>query len=212
MRPTYDSSSHQLVDGDQDHPDDFGIAPPTYEKATQPETSKWNPKTWSKKTKIAVGSVMGAILLIVIIVAAVEGTKNGSYPDYTPLNYHLEDTYAGPHFFDDFDFFTGYDPTHGLVHYVPQATANSTQFNLTTATEDSVTLKVDTSDGVYDVATGRYSVRITSKKQYSSGLFIFDVLHSPYGCGTWPAVWLTDPSHWPQNGKPYTAHFFGSMH
>lgn len=202
MRPSGTASSHQLVDGvDHDHPDDFGIAPPTYEKATQPAVSKWNPKTWTKKTKIIAGSVMGAILLIIIIVAAVEGAKNGSYPDYSPLNYSLQDTYAGSGFFDDFDFFTGYDPTHGLVHYVPQATANSTQFNLTTATDTSAVMKVDTSDGVYDTATGRYSVRITSKKQYNSGLFVFDILHSPYGCGTWPAVWLSDPSNWPQNGK-----------
>ena len=25
--------------------------------------------------------------------------------------------------------------------------------------------------------------------------------HSPIGCGTWPALWLSDPSNWPTNGE-----------
>lgn len=50
-------------------------------------------------------------------------------------------------------------------------------------------------------STGRNSVRVTSKTQYSSGLFVFDVKHTPHGCGTWPALWLTDPDNWPTNGE-----------
>jgi hypothetical protein len=44
-------------------------------------------------------------------------------------------------------------------------------------------------------------VRLQSKKTYNNGLFIFDVKHTPYACGAWPALWLTDPSHWPDNGE-----------
>jgi hypothetical protein len=54
---------------------------------------------------------------------------------------------------------------------------------------------------VPNASTGRFSVRIESKKQYSDGLFIFDVIHTPMGCATWPALWLTDPSNWPTNGE-----------
>jgi hypothetical protein len=55
---------------------------------------------------------------------------------------------------------------------------------------------------VPNASTGRFSVRITSKKQYSVGnLFVFDVVHTPIGCGTWPALWLSDPSNWPINGE-----------
>lgn len=49
--------------------------------------------------------------------------------------------------------------------------------------------------------TNRNSVRVTSKNQYNSGLFIFDVKHTPFGCGTWPALWLTDVDNWPTNGE-----------
>lgn len=45
-------------------------------------------------------------------------------------------------------------------------------------------------------------MRVQSKTQYPVGtLFLFDVRHTPYGCGTWPALWLTDPAHWPTNGE-----------
>ena len=76
--------------------------------------------------------------------------------------------------------------------------------NLTYATSDSAVLKVDTSVGPSDTpnaSTGRFSVRVESKNTYNDGLFIFDVKHTPYGCGTWPALWLTDPSNWPDNGE-----------
>lgn len=64
----------------------------------------------------------------------------------------------------------------------------------------SVYLRVDTTGN--KETTGRHSVRIESKKQYDKGLFIFDIQHTPYGCGTWPALWLTaDSDHWPANGE-----------
>lgn len=71
--------------------------------------------------------------------------------------------------------------------------------NLTFASETSAVIRVDTNTA--NQTTGRNSVRITSNKQYDNGLFIFDIVHSPYGCATWPALWLTDPSNWPANGE-----------
>lgn len=49
--------------------------------------------------------------------------------------------------------------------------------------------------------TGRLSVRAVSKKTYEKGLFLFDVKHTPYGCATWPALWLVDNSDWPKHGE-----------
>lgn len=141
----------------------------------------------------------GIVALIVLIVAIYFGVHDDSYPDYSPLAYQLQDTYSGETFFDNFDYFTGYDPTYGFVHYVPRETAMSPQYNLTYAGADAAVLKVDTKEA--NASTGRFSVRITSKKQYSSGLFVFDILNTPYGCSTWPALWLTDPSNWPDNGE-----------
>lgn len=63
-------------------------------------------------------------------------------------------------------------------------------------------LKVDTTySGEDEVANGRQSVRITSNNTYADGLFVFDILHTPYACGIWPALWLTDPSNWPEHGE-----------
>jgi hypothetical protein len=61
------------------------------------------------------------------------------------------------------------------------------------------------------------SVRITSKKTYNQGLFVFDILRmvfltqyicgvdphlrkKAYGCSVWPAAWLVGPS-WPTGGE-----------
>jgi hypothetical protein len=89
------------------------------------------------------------------------------------------------------------------VHYVPSAQAES--LNLTYAGASSAVLRVDTSvtaDSVPNASTGRFSVRVSSKNQYGlNSLFIFDVIHTPTGCATWPALWLADESNWPYNGE-----------
>ncbi|KAF2104357.1 glycoside hydrolase family 16 protein [Rhizodiscina lignyota] len=175
-------------------------APPAYgfdDPYTTPQGSSWHPRNWGKKTWI--GVVLGAVVLIVvIIVGAVVGVRNNAYPSYSRLNYTLEDDYSGSTFFDNFDYFTGFDPAHGFVHYVDQPGSES--LNLTFASANSAILRVDTTDT--NATTGRKSARISSKKQYNSGLFIFDVLNSPYGCSTWPALWLYgDQDTWPLQGE-----------
>ncbi|KAK4575093.1 hypothetical protein LTR86_000945 [Recurvomyces mirabilis] len=175
-----------------------GYGSQSFEKPAPPNGSKWSPRNWSKKIWIIVG-IVAAIIVAVIIIGAVVGTQKSAYPDYSPLSYTLQDTFHGSSFFDNFDYFTGYDPTHGFVHYVPAATAMSAQYNLTYASQSSAVLRVDTTDE--NASTGRYSVRISSKKQYDQGLFIFDVLNSPYGCSTWNALWLADETDWPLNGE-----------
>ncbi|KAI1765906.1 glycoside hydrolase family 16 protein [Hypoxylon sp. FL1150] len=167
----------------------------------QTKTPWWNARYWRKRTWAIVVAIV-VIILVVCIVVPLEVAKANKYPDYTALNYTLSDSYNGTTFFDKFDYFTGYDPASGFVHYVPQAQAET--LNLTYTTTDSAVLKVDTSVGPTsspDASTGRFSVRVESKTQYDKGLFIFDVKHTPYGCGTWPALWLSDPNNWPTNGE-----------
>ncbi|MCJ1246803.1 hypothetical protein MMC30_004012 [Trapelia coarctata] len=174
--------------------------PPPYDYGndygTSPRGSRWDPRRWSRKSKI-ITAVSAVVLLIIIIVVAVVVSRNNRYPNYSKLNYQLQDTYQGTTFFDNFNYFTGYDPSQGFVHYVDQA--GSTQMNLTYASATSAVLRVDTSETA--ATTGRKSVRIESKNQYNSGLFIFDILHAAFGCGTWPSVWLTDPANWPAHGE-----------
>ncbi|KAF7558050.1 hypothetical protein G7046_g5898 [Stylonectria norvegica] len=189
-----------------------GEAPPMYEEIllsrdngnvrhAQSSMPWWNPRFWRKRVW---GGVVAVIIIVIVIVVAVVVTqnKNNAYPDYSTVSYSLKETYEGETFFDQFNYFTGYDPTAGFVHYVPEAQAKS--LNLTYASSSTAVLKVDTSVGPSDTpnaSTGRFSVRVSSKNTYDSGLFIFDVKHTPYGCGTWPALWLTDASNWPDNGE-----------
>lgn len=173
----------------------------------------YNPRGWSPRKKLIVAACV-VVIIIAVIVGAVEGVKANAYPNYSKLHYSLRDTYSGSSFFNNFEYFTATDPTQGFVQYVlalspsvhASLTANryvdsqaASQMNLTYASDTSAVLKVDTN--TQNQTTGRKSVRITSTNTYEDGLFIFDVVHSPYGCGTWPALWLTDPSNWPENGE-----------
>lgn len=61
---------------------------------------------------LAVGLV--AVVIVVLVVALVVSRAN-RYPDYPRLSYSLVDTYSGTSFFDNFNYFTGYDPAQGFV-------------------------------------------------------------------------------------------------
>ncbi|GAW19030.1 hypothetical protein ANO14919_085140 [Xylariales sp. No.14919] len=161
----------------------------------------WKPKYWRKRTWAIVGVII-AVIIIIVVVVPVKVAEANRYPNYSKLDYSLADEYSGSTFFDNFDYFIGYDPAQGFVHYVPKEQA--AQLNLTYASESTAVLKVDTSVGPGsepDASTGRFSVRLESKRQYDNGLFIFDVKHTPFGCGTWPALWLSDQNNWPDNGE-----------
>lgn len=48
---------------------------------------------------------------------------------------------------------------------------------------------------------GRASVRVSSNKSYTHGLFIADIAHMPDStCGVWPAFWTFGPN-WPNSGE-----------
>ncbi|KAL4922922.1 concanavalin A-like lectin/glucanase domain-containing protein [Aspergillus aurantiobrunneus] len=176
-----------------------GDEPPTFSPPTPDQQAPplwYNPRGWSLRTKLISGIACVAVI-IGVIVGAVEGSKTMRYPDYSPLEYSLVDTYSGLDFFEKFDYFSDDDPTNGFVQYVDKSTAQ--RLNLTYATETSATLKVDST--TQNATKGRNSVRIESKATYDSGLFLFDVIHTPHGCATWPALWLSDGYNWPDNGE-----------
>ncbi|KAG8766517.1 hypothetical protein FRC15_006262 [Serendipita sp. 397] len=131
-------------------------------------------------------------------------TETSITPQSTPSRqnsttvYTLVDSYEGTTFFDQWDFFDTTDPTNGMITYVSAADAMGA--GLAYVRDDGVA--VMTVDTTTTLASGDYrkSVRITSKKAYNKGLFVFDILKGPYGCSVWPAAWLVGPS-WPAGGE-----------
>ncbi|KIL69297.1 glycoside hydrolase family 16 protein [Amanita muscaria Koide BX008] len=112
--------------------------------------------------------------------------------------YTLQDYYKGQSFLDDWDYFTGGDPTGGNVVYLNRDDAVAK--NLTYVQPDGVTMLAV--DDYSDVPAGgnRNSVRIQTKKSYSGGLFIADFWAMPHGCSVWPAYWSIGPN-WPDAGE-----------
>ncbi|KZO93523.1 glycoside hydrolase family 16 protein [Calocera viscosa TUFC12733] len=104
------------------------------------------------------------------------------------------DVYQGEGFFDDFQFFDQSDPTH----YLNKSLALSRGLVEVTSDNKAI-MRVDNHT---DLPLGQYrdSVRITSSKSYTGGLFLLDVEHAPWGCGVWPALW-TVGANWPVGGE-----------
>lgn len=86
--------------------------------------------------------------------------------------YSLQSSFAGPTFFDNFDFWTTGDPTYGYVHYVDQDVAE--QYGMINfSPSDAAVWGVDTTQTLDPTANlGRLSIRLTSIQSWTHGLFI----------------------------------------
>lgn len=100
-------------------------------------------------------------------------------------------------FYDEFNFYSGPDPTNGFVQYVDQVTANNE--GLAGTADGAIFMGVDTV--TVGPPNGRKSVRLESKQAFTHGLFIADIAHMPGSiCGAWPAFWMFGPE-WPTSGE-----------
>jgi len=108
------------------------------------------------------------------------------------------DVFEGESFFDHFEFFDLVDPTHGSVNYLNKSAAISRGLAYVTPDNKAV-MTVDNHTNL-PLGESRDSVRITSSKSYTGGLFLLDVERAPWGCGVWPALW-TVGNNWPQGGE-----------
>ena len=97
---------------------------------------------------------------------------------------------------------TSWDPTYGFVHYVDRTVAE--QYHMINTTETTVSWGVDTSQILDPNANlGRLSLRLTTIRTWTHGLFILDLAHIPAAvCGTWPSFWsLGGTGVWPGSGE-----------
>ncbi|KAL8958245.1 MAG: hypothetical protein Q9193_004663 [Seirophora villosa] len=116
--------------------------------------------------------------------------------------YSLADSYTASNWFDSFIFFDGKDPTNGFVQYKDLKSAAKSGLIAIEGSGDNAAVYMGVDHKTKDPA-GRASVRISSKKSFNHGLFIFDIEHNPGSiCGTWPAFWLlSDSGKWPMGGE-----------
>ncbi|PVF92802.1 hypothetical protein CPB86DRAFT_716752, partial [Serendipita vermifera] len=113
--------------------------------------------------------------------------------------YSIVDSFEGHNFFDtNISFFDYSDPTHGMITYVSAQEAYDSRLAYV-QDDGTVIMTVDTVSSI-SPSGHRKSVRITSKKSYGQGLFIFDIARAPHGCSVWPAAWLVGPL-WPMGGE-----------
>lgn len=100
-----------------------------------------------------------------------------TYLKYATAVYNPVDTYNSGNFFSSFNFFTGADPTNGFVNYLSQTNAQNA--GLINTNNGQIYMGVDHSNTVSTSSAGRSSVRVSSNKAYTHGLFIADIAHMP---------------------------------
>jgi len=132
------------------------------------------------------------------IANALAKNLTGTFHINAAATYYQVDSYTASNFFSSFNFYTGSDPTHGYVNYQSQSSASS--MGLINTNNNRIYMGVDST--TYNPSSpGRASVRVSSNKAYTHGLFIADIAHMPGSiCGVWPAFWLFGPN-WPNNGE-----------
>ncbi|KZT74648.1 glycoside hydrolase family 16 protein [Daedalea quercina L-15889] len=122
-----------------------------------------------------------------------------TFPNGTDYVWTIQDSYEGSTFFDTFEFYTGEDPTHGTVNYTDRNTAFADGLAYVES-DGTVVMKGDNTTWLQE-GQNRNSVRISSQKQYNTGLFILDLDMAPWGCGVWPAWWTVGGGTWPWTGE-----------
>jgi hypothetical protein len=100
--------------------------------------------------------------------------------------YSVTANYTGPSFFDNFNFYSAADPTHGYVYYTTQQQA----FDWGLVNTSSSGAFIGCDSWSISSGSGRASVRLESKSTWNEGLFVMSLSHMPQGCGTWPAWWM----------------------
>ena len=114
--------------------------------------------------------------------------------------YQLIDDYEPSIFFSKFNFYSSYDPTYGHVKYVTEDVAIQNGFARLSDHNTALIYPDTTNKWPRGGPQGRPSVRIISDNTYTHGMFVLDLVHMPWGCGTWPAYWLLGPN-WPYTGE-----------
>ncbi|OCH91643.1 glycoside hydrolase family 16 protein [Obba rivulosa] len=115
-------------------------------------------------------------------------------------SYKLKQNNVGSAFLDNFEWETLDDGPGGRTDYVSQSAALSA--NLTYAKDDTFIMRVDDKSMLTNSSeTGRKSVRIKSKAQYTTHLVVADIRHMPNGCATWPAFWEVNDDVGVENGE-----------
>ena len=104
--------------------------------------------------------------------------SGATYLKFSTATYNLVDTYDSSNFFSEFSLFSGADPTAGFVNYQGDQSAASSA-GLINTDNGRIYMGVDHTNVVSASSAGRPSIRVSSNKGYTHGLFIADIAHMP---------------------------------
>ena len=158
--------------------------------------------------RIRIMLAMAVVGLVTVLFLATWIVKSAKPPKLPVGPYQLRDKIEGNDLFQAFTFFKGDDSagSRGYNSYVDRDTAWDLDIAKVKWEKTGVSRRHRIEPFVYLSSAPtkegpRQSIRLESIQRYDRGLFIIDIRHMPTGCGVWPAFWLTDEAHWPNNGE-----------
>lgn len=123
-------------------------------------------------------AIAGLVLQLPVTSGLAIASNASSYLEYAAAVYGLKDTYNAGNFFSSFSLFSGGDPTGGFVNYQGSLSAAQSA-GLVNTNNNQVYMGVDHTNSISTSSAGRASVRVSSNKVYTHGLFIADIAHMP---------------------------------
>jgi hypothetical protein len=127
--------------------------------------------------KSSVLAAASALIYLPTSTGLATGMQAATYLEYADAAYSLVDSYTASNFFSEFSLFSGGDPTNGFVNYQGSLSAAQSA-GLVNTNNNQIYMGVDHTT-VNPSSPGRASVRLTSNKAYTHGLFIADIAHMP---------------------------------
>ncbi|KAE9391303.1 hypothetical protein BT96DRAFT_945478 [Gymnopus androsaceus JB14] len=124
------------------------------------------------------------------VASSTSSTASAAATGSSSNGWTLSQSLAGQNLINYFTASSGASDNSGVTNYVD---------NLISVNSDGdVLMWVDTTENV----NLQNSMKLSSSETFNVGtMMIFDIVHMPTGCGTWPALWLLGGGTWPAGGK-----------
>jgi hypothetical protein len=109
--------------------------------------------------------------------SSVDGVEEETTRRSSGSAFKLIKEYAGSSFFDDFSFYTGDDPSHGMIDYVGKSEAEHAGLIGLKNGNPTMRIAPGYANGV------KKSVRPSTELTFTTGIIVLDAYHMPTGCG-----------------------------
>lgn len=141
-------------------------------------------------TSSSVSSTVASTSASTSVASSTSSTASAAATGSSSNGWTLSQSLTGQNLINYFTASSGASDNSGVANYVDDL--------ISVNSDGDVLMWVDTTENV----NLRNSMKLSSSETFNVGtMMIFDIVHMPTGCGTWPALWLLGGGTWPAGGE-----------